>query len=121
MTARRRWTKTVTFYSLMILLFVQEGKTIPRICDEILKWRDTWLEKTHTLQTSEEHTTTSSAEATCPVMTYNQFQDHVREIDPIAKTEFIRIACNYLQDMGEVRNSNIALDTQIFLCSYSYD
>ena len=107
----------------MILLFVQEGKTIPRICDEILKWRDTWLEKTHTevLQTAEEHTTTSSEKAACPVMTYKQFEDNVREIDRIVKTDFIRIACNYLQDMGEVRNSNIALDCLISLRTFRYD
>ena len=38
----------------------------------------------------------------CPVIRYSNFQERVRSIDPLASTDFIRIAGNYLQDMGEV-------------------
>ena len=41
--------------------------------------------------------------ATCPVISYSQFEDRVKEIDPLASSNIIRIAGNYLQDMGEVR------------------
>ena len=38
----------------------------------------------------------------CPIIRYSSFQERVRSIDPLASTDFIRIAGNYLQDMGEV-------------------
>ena len=38
----------------------------------------------------------------CPVMCYSSFQERVRNIDPYVSTDFIQIAANYLQDMGEV-------------------
>ena len=40
----------------------------------------------------------------CPVISYSSFEDKVREIDPLASSDIIRIAGNYLQDMGEVRS-----------------
>ena len=53
--------------------------------------------------------TTSSGETypvkKCPVVSYSQFEYHVKQINPMAKTDFIQLACNYLQDMGEVRIS----------------
>ena len=38
----------------------------------------------------------------CPVIRYSSFEERVRRIDPLATSDFIRIAGNYLQDMGEV-------------------
>ena len=40
--------------------------------------------------------------AVCPVICYSSFEEGVRSIDPLASTDLIRIAGNYLQDMGEV-------------------
>ncbi|XP_072045771.1 uncharacterized protein [Amphiura filiformis] len=45
---------------------------------------------------------------TCPVIAYREFETLVREIDPLASTDIIRIAGNFLQDMGEIFLANFA-------------
>ena len=108
-------------YHVYFLGFTQEGKVIPRICDDILKWKRHWLggtktkkgrwrvffnKATQTLLTKSDQTT-HSEKSKCPVMSYSEFEDHARKIEPLANTDHIQTTCNYLQDMGEVSNTVI--------------
>ena len=56
--------------------------------------------------------------AVCPIIRYSSFEERVRTIDPLASTDFIRIAGNYLQDMGEVSCFTVLCD---ILVPYDYD
>ena len=38
----------------------------------------------------------------CPVIRYSSFEERVKSFNPLATSDFIRVAGNYLQDMGEV-------------------
>ena len=105
---------------------------IPRLCQEILKRKDKWIPKAQSESLLQNLTSLfgikkakrqppedaspepsysegdpSSMEdvdenVVCPIIRYSSFEERVRSIDPLASTNVIRIAGNYLQDMGEV-------------------
>ena len=94
---------------------------IPRLCEEILKLKDEWISQAQSVSPKSResllHTKTEPSfpedarsslghidqdSSVCPVIRYSSFQERVRSIDPLVSTDFIRIAGNYLQDMGEV-------------------
>ncbi|XP_072048644.1 uncharacterized protein [Amphiura filiformis] len=129
---------------------IRGSRKIPRICQEILKNRKQWITSLRTpgfdplydnilesntpkgitgrvrqLLTSRRRQPEQDETAktnSCPVLSYIQFQALVRQIDPLVTTDIIRIAGNYLQDMGEIFLANfgseetyVVLNTQ-WLC-----
>ena len=92
---------------------------IPRLCEEILKFKDEWISQAQSVspksQESLLHTRTEPTfseddlSSVCPVIRYSNLKERVRSIDPLASRDFIHIAGNYLQDMGEVRCVTLAI------------
>ena len=58
---------------------------VPKLCEEIIENKSSWI--------------TSKR----PVLSYNEYKDRVKEIDPLVSDNLVQISSNYLQDMGEVR------------------
>ena len=58
---------------------------VPKLCEEIMEKKTSWV--------------TSKR----PVLSYDEFKDRVKEIDPLVSDKLLEISSNYLQDMGEVR------------------
>ncbi|XP_072015116.1 uncharacterized protein [Amphiura filiformis] len=105
---------------------IRGTKKIPWLCEEIVKRREQWIaslkqpdrdkldpnrQASNSFETPRgiigrvrKLTTTRKRIRTnyCPLISYREFEARVTEFNPMASTDIIRIAANYLQDMGEI-------------------
>ena len=72
-------------------MFQQSTRKLPKLCEEIMETKSLWMMSKR------------------PVLSYDEYKDRVKKIDPLATDKLIQISANFLQDMGEVSIGGVPL------------
>ena len=72
-------------------MFQQGTRKLPKLCEEIMETKSLWMMSKR------------------PVLSYDEYKDRVKKIDPLATDKLIQISANFLQDMGEVSIGGVPL------------